>query len=336
MFIYIVDVFETTKGTVILPENTLATADLILFFDDLFDSFNGKKGQGLSSIVSQQSNHVLFWQKAIRVLRGMHFVDKTTHQPIRKNKPKCIKNWIWTIRGTLTLWRQLQKLDFSHFNLRYINQDVVENFFSQIRDIGHRNNNPTPYQFSCAFKSLLIANITSKYSPSANCKEIHNSKSMSLMNMFRASEILSNENNNFQEVECTESVVLKKTKKHIFIDIHNIINKIQNKIQCATCAEQLNNDLIKKLQDCVTIAEERIQDICYKMKIKENLIYIVMKNLSITMHCTLTLDTILDTIMQTFLIQWCNFLNKILNGTIKDLEAAETNFIIFQAQRCAL
>ncbi|KYN27584.1 hypothetical protein ALC57_03043 [Trachymyrmex cornetzi] len=51
------DEFETTKGSIKLPECTLATADIIYFLDDLFDSFNGRKGQRLSSIISQQSNH---------------------------------------------------------------------------------------------------------------------------------------------------------------------------------------------------------------------------------------------------------------------------------------
>ncbi|XP_018378578.1 PREDICTED: uncharacterized protein LOC108771152 [Trachymyrmex cornetzi] len=55
------DEFETTKGSIKLPECTLATADIIYFLDDLFDSFNGRKGQRLSSIISQQSNHMLFF-----------------------------------------------------------------------------------------------------------------------------------------------------------------------------------------------------------------------------------------------------------------------------------
>lgn len=321
---YIADVFETTNGSIQLPDCTLATADVISFFDGLFDSFNGKKGQGLSSIISKESNHMMFWQKALRMLRKMEFVEKNTYKPIRKNAPKCIKNWIWTIEGALLLWKKLQESNFAHFNLKYINQDSLENFFSQIRDIGHRNNNPSPYQFSTAFKSLLIANITSKYSPSANCKEIHNNKSMSLINMFRASEITSNENNS-QEVECIEGVIPNENTQYIFVDVQKIINKIQSKIPCAKCSEELNsNDFLQKLQSSVTSIEERMPDLCYEIKIKEKLINIVKKDLT-TMHCTEVLSTILDMTVQTYLIQWCNFLNKVLNGTVKEVEK---NFII--------
>lgn len=178
---------------------------------------------------------------ALRMLRKMEFVERNTHKSIRKNAPKCIKNWIWTIEDVLLLWKKLQVFNFSHFNLKYINQDSLENFFSQIRDIGHRNNNPSPYQFSTAFKSLLIANITSKHSPPANCKEIHNNKSMSLINMFRASEIILNENNS-EEVECTEGVIPNENTQNISVDIQKIINKIQSKIQCAKCTEGLNSN----------------------------------------------------------------------------------------------
>ncbi|KYN27496.1 hypothetical protein ALC57_03116, partial [Trachymyrmex cornetzi] len=270
--------FGTTKGSIKLPECTLATADIIYFLDDLFDSFNGRKGQSLSSIISQQSNHMLFWRKAICTLRRIEFV-----KPIRKNAPKCIKNWIWTIQGAQILWRKLKNSNFSNFNLRYINQDPLENFFGQIRDIGHRNNNPSPYQFSTAFKSLLIINLTSKHSPSGNCKEIHNSKFMSLINMFRASEITSDNTNNSREVECTDStdsVIHNENTKNIFVDVQNIVNRIQSKVMCAKCAEKLtSNNIFKKLRDSVTAVEERIPDLCYEIKVKEKLINIFNKKI---------------------------------------------------------
>ncbi|KYN28191.1 hypothetical protein ALC57_02391 [Trachymyrmex cornetzi] len=286
--------FETTKGSIKLPECTLATADIIYFLDDLFDSFNGRKGQGLSSIISQQSNHMLFWRKAIRTLRRMEFIEKKTREPIRKNAPKCIKNWIWTIQGAQILWRKLKNSNFSNFNLRYINQDPLENFFGQIRDIGHRNNNPSPYQFFTAFKSLLIINLTSKHSPSGNCKEIHNSKSMSLINMFCVSEITSDNTNNSREVECTGSIIHNENTKNIFV-VQNIVNRVQSKVMCAKCAEELtSNDIFKKLRDSVTAVEERMPDLCYEIKVKKKLINIFNKNLAITMHCASTLSTILD------------------------------------------
>jgi len=190
---YIAGVIETRNGTMQLPESAAATAKIILFFDELFDSF-GKKGQGLSSIINSTSDHIQFWQKALHILREMEFVEKRTHKPLKKNAPKCLKNWIWTIQGARSLWKVLRLYKFSSLNLRYINQDPLENFFSQVRDIGHRNNNPTPYQFSASFKTLLTANITSKHSLSSNCQQNEDGTSLALLNMFRASQITTEEN----------------------------------------------------------------------------------------------------------------------------------------------
>lgn len=192
IYIYIADEFETSKGSITLPECTLATSDCVMFFDQLFDSFNGRKEKKRNSVISDKTDHVFFWQETLRRLHSMEFVERTSHEPICRNAPKCIKNWVWTIRGALRLWQKVKRRNFASFNLRHINQDPLENFFSKIRDIGHRNNNPTPSDFAAAFKSLLIGNITSKHSPSSNCEEA--GSSMSLLNMFHASKATSEEN----------------------------------------------------------------------------------------------------------------------------------------------
>lgn len=83
-----------------LSENATITSDVILFFDNLFDSFNGKKIQGLSSIISVISNHTNFWKEACNKLKQMQFVEKKAHILIRKNIPKSLNNWVWTINNT--------------------------------------------------------------------------------------------------------------------------------------------------------------------------------------------------------------------------------------------
>lgn len=102
---HIIDEFETTKGPMTLPEHTVTTAEIISFFDDLFDSFNRKKGQGLTCVITDESEHISFWQRAIRKLQETAFVEKGSHTALKHNGPKCIQNYIWTIRGTINLWR---------------------------------------------------------------------------------------------------------------------------------------------------------------------------------------------------------------------------------------
>lgn len=97
---------------------------------------------------------------------------------------------------------------------------------------------------------------------------------MSLLNMFRANEIVSDKNDTSQEVECTDGVIPHENAKKIFFDVRNIINKAESKIQYAKRTKKLNNkDFIKKLQDNVTAAGERMSDLCYEIKINEKLIH---------------------------------------------------------------
>lgn len=62
----------------------------------------------------------------------------------------------------------LKKSGFFSFNLKHINQDVLENAFSKIRDNGHRNINLSPFQFSAAFKTLVTTNLTSNHCIASN------------------------------------------------------------------------------------------------------------------------------------------------------------------------
>lgn len=157
----------------------------------------------------------------------MEFVDKESHTSLRKNAPKCLNNWIWTIMELL--WNMLCNIGFSHFNLKYINQDCIENFFGQIRDNGHRNINPTPYQFNGSFKTLIITNLTSRHSVSSNCEENENGPSQALLNILRVSDIVtSEEEKEEKEIECTEAAILETNTKHLFIDVQKIIKKIMD------------------------------------------------------------------------------------------------------------
>lgn len=76
-----------------LPYDAATTSEVLFFFDDLFDSFNKKMIQNLLSNTESENFH--FWQEACRKLIKMEFVEKQTHNLIRRNKPKCLHNWIY-------------------------------------------------------------------------------------------------------------------------------------------------------------------------------------------------------------------------------------------------
>lgn len=152
----VLGVVQTWQEEIILSKNASTTCEVIRFFNDVFDSFNGKSSQGLSSIITSTSGHILFWQEACNKLRKMSYVDKQTWKIFARNAPKCLKNWIWSIKGAQEIWNRLHKANFESFNLKFLNQDVIENFFSQIRSNGCANRNPSCEQFEGAFKTLNL------------------------------------------------------------------------------------------------------------------------------------------------------------------------------------
>lgn len=100
----------------------------------------------------------------------MRYVDKKSKKPLYN--AACLKNWI-RILGFIILRKNLKEVGFSFIKTRIINQDPLENFFGLIRTLGRRNVNPTCQNFIDSFKTLLINNLTSRYTIGGNC-EVNN------------------------------------------------------------------------------------------------------------------------------------------------------------------
>lgn len=303
----------------------------------MFDSYNGKKGQGLSSIITTTSNHLEFWEKAYNKLRRMEYVDKNTHMSIRKNAPKCLINWMWNIEGTKHLWNMLRNEEFLHLDLRYINQDPIENYFGQIRSNGHRNTNPSPNQFGCVFKTLVTANLTSCHSISSNCEKNKEGSSLALLQMFRASEIAEAEIE--RTIDCAEAAIPEISCKDLIIDYEKIITNIirdKSLLQCTDCIKQIRSEpILQSIQQAIDLAEVHFASFCHNIKIHEKLQKFLDKETFLIpdMHCpTLRLVIIRETARQ-FIIEWCKFINKILCGKIQHQNYS--NFMYNEAQRMA-
>lgn len=147
------------------------TAELLLFFDKLFDSVNGNDvrpqlGKELRSAISSKSQHILFWDAAIDILRSMYFKSPNSN---KTSVPPSL-NWIFSLRGLKCIWKRLQEDGFKYLLPRRLNQDPLENFFGCIRSHGVRNTNPTCNSFVSSFKSLLINNFLSPHSAGCNCQ----------------------------------------------------------------------------------------------------------------------------------------------------------------------
>lgn len=289
---------------------------MLHFFNDLFDSFNGKNGQGLSSIITENSGHIHFWQEASNRLINMGFVDKLTRKVPRKNAPRCLKNWIWTIKGAKIIWDIVHRNNFESLNLKFLNQDVLENFFSQIRS-NSANRNPNPYQFEGAFKSLLVSNYTSKHSIGANCQENNEGNSFALSHLINVSEELINSNEN-NETDSAEAAIPSVTTSVLVLDENKIMHYIRNNkiiAQCKECEKSiLENPLtLKFLQDASVFLEKVFVNICHETKLAQKLTCTLEEKCpSVLLQCSHMKEIILRIISEEFIKSSCTLINKIL------------------------
>lgn len=269
----------------------------------------------------------------------MEFVEKRTHTIIRRKLTKCLVHWVWTIQSAKYLWSELYKSKFSSFNLKYINQDIVENIFSKIRDNGHRNNNPSPLQFSGAFKTIVTTNFTSKHSISSNCEESKEGMSLSLLkichNTLKESETEQNDN-----IECTEAAISDAINKHMFVDAQKIIailEKEKSITECEECFKIIKyNSISDSVQHALDIGELQFPQFCHEIEVKEKLKKILSTEIfsKVIIHCPSVRNIIIDVTAQQFILQWCKFINNILTGKI-DVES-DTNFMYNEARRIYL
>ncbi|XP_022835337.1 uncharacterized protein LOC111362823 [Spodoptera litura] len=106
------------KGHAILPVECQQTADFLLIFDQLFDSFNGHSYQTSTkkykSCFKNNSLHIQLWNDLLPVLESIKF-QSNTHNNHLGNVDKfesipSIKNWIHNIKTFKEMWVDLNTL----------------------------------------------------------------------------------------------------------------------------------------------------------------------------------------------------------------------------------
>nr|XP_049704773.1 uncharacterized protein LOC126056285 [Helicoverpa armigera] len=170
-----------------IPKESTETAEVLLFFDRLFDSVNGNfskivNGKVYRSAVSPKSPHHKLWHKSLPILKTMKFIGD------RARLVPSISSWIKTIQSFQQITKRLHGLGLRSILLRNFNQDPLENFFGAIRAHGQRNVMPNLVSFEASYKALLINNMVSPKSVGANCESddshcLHSLKDMITQNI---------------------------------------------------------------------------------------------------------------------------------------------------------
>ncbi len=104
----------------ILPKCYSDTGDVLLFFNDVFDSMNGSSvhdAKSLKGAVTANSLHFAFWDYALRMLSNMNFIDKTTGKITYRTS--VLKHFASTIKGYAKICRSCLSLNMKEISLRY-------------------------------------------------------------------------------------------------------------------------------------------------------------------------------------------------------------------------
>ena len=151
-----------------LPPTSLGTAELLSKFDSLFDCVNSSTISSVKefkSAISTNNSHITFLKQSITFIQGIKVFNGEANVTTRI---KSLKGWLVTLNAIICIWNKLQAShNFTFLFTRRLNTDPLENFFGSIRQQGGNCDNPTPIQFTRAFRKLFFSSLLT--SSKGNC-----------------------------------------------------------------------------------------------------------------------------------------------------------------------
>ena len=213
-------------------------------------------------------------------------------------------------------------------NIRYVNQDPMENFFGLIRANGCRDIKPSCQQFSASFKSLLIDNLTSSHSIGANCAPDDSRFIISWADYIEMVD----------HVEPNYYIPPGPTTHFFSNDVNNqcsfesVCKDIGARLpKCDDCTSFFTNERSVKniYKDAKEILNNMFPKIFLKVEIKSKAINFMQEemnfeNMNCIDHQDILKKRILNVIFGRYLLSICTHINRILYGklTLKNLDIA--------------
>ena len=153
-----------------LATSAMGTAQLLFKFDSLFDCVNVStinSPKELKRAMTTTSSHQGYLEEAFTFIKELKVFERNEEVT---GRIKCLKGWLVTIKAILSIWDQLHgNYGFKFLLTRRLNTDPIENFFGSIRQQGGNSDNPTPIQFTRAFRKLFFSSFLN--SSTGNCAE---------------------------------------------------------------------------------------------------------------------------------------------------------------------
>lgn len=322
---------------------------------------NDKSENELRCLVTENSAHHTFWADATNVLYNMRYVDKVTREII--TSVPSLKNWLFTINGFQKVWKTLhEQHGFQNFKPRYCNQDIIENFFGQIRSHAVRHTNPIPQQFVHSFITLLVSNMSCVSITGGNC-EITNDNSMLLsleecLQNVSSDEVHGVDRNNicddephdmFTDKVVTVDSIVAFNSEYLDDIISRILKQLNN---CQECENSLK---------CSEFPVYARQIICFFTKLlktrshRRNVLQVLLQHFDnwnkdinwseCLEHQNVIFDIVVRAIGRKVMIYWCERKNTLIRYENENSLCTEVNYMedivnlkrmreMYRKQRC--
>lgn len=157
----------TQMSSGFLSSEAVGTIDFIDHFDKLFDILNSfaiNSPKEYGKVFTGSEKQIQFLEQMISFLKSIKVINERNSRVT----VKCFECWQVTVKSIMLLWQKLKCYNFPYLRTRKINQDCIENFFGSIRQQGGNCLNPTPIQFTRAFKKLFSMKVL-QHTDTQNC-----------------------------------------------------------------------------------------------------------------------------------------------------------------------
>jgi hypothetical protein len=143
----------------LLPASATGTAEMVSQFDEIFDCLNSSTfstPKESNRPMTASSKHIETMKEKLEFVKKIKVIDPAKNKDVTASL-KCLKALQITLSSTMELWKTIQGA-VKFLCTRRLNQDPLENFFGSIRQQGGNCDNPTPLQFTQAFRKLFFNN----------------------------------------------------------------------------------------------------------------------------------------------------------------------------------
>ena len=227
------------------------------------------------------------------------------------------------IKSLKFLWSKLREEGFSYLCVRSLNQVPVENLFCNIRQHGISNTNPTCFQFTAAFKTVLVNSMSQPTSGKSNCEDDDCTPLDNLREFITDNcEDIASQSEKQIELEVERYLNIEKSNltfensREISSVASNLLAIIKEPVNCQTCQDSLFSKEITE-RDFRSLLDVNLNDQSAQTYTSDSVLLLIENAYNYLWNFLLQMVT--SILLRKFLY---NFLNKIVQHT--DLSAKIT------------